>query len=195
MTHSNTDKLALAIAQGAGLGRLPVAPGSWASLATLLLGWGIHSLGGLLGMVVITILLFFLGLWAVHRTAWHEKPRKIVIGDIVGQLVALLPSSVLIEIDGALILQLFGIDGTPEVLELWPVWAASFILFRIGAILKWCRVRAKHYPSPSSIMFDGLIVGGSTACLIALFMYWFLALIIVICCALILMALRMNPNQ
>ena len=84
ITRGDIDGLARGIALGAGLGRLPVAPGSWASLASLPLGWGAHSLGGFPGLAGLTILLFLSGLWAVRRTAGDGDPPEIVIDEIAG---------------------------------------------------------------------------------------------------------------
>ena len=152
ITRGDIDGLARGIALGAGLGRLPVAPGSWASLASLPLGWGAHSLGGFPGLAGLTILLFLSGLWAVRRTAGDGDPPEIVIDEIAGQLLALWPVSLALVTTGA------------EVLELWPGWVTAFVLFRLFDILKpWPVALAHRRHGPLWVMLDDLIAGALAA--------------------------------
>ena len=106
-----------------GSGCLPVAPGSWASLAALpgaaLLVW----LGGPLLVLAATTALFVLGIWAadsyMEAVKVHDPPA-IVIDEVVGQwlTLALLPLDPLIYALGFLLFRIF------DVLKPWP---ANFI--------------------------------------------------------------------
>jgi phosphatidylglycerophosphatase A len=106
-----------------GSGLLPVAPGSWASLAALpgaaLLVW----LGGPLLVLVASAALFVLGMWAadayMEAIGVHDPPA-IVIDEVVGQwlTVALLPIDPILYALGFLLFRIFG------VLKPWP---ANFI--------------------------------------------------------------------
>ncbi|GAB4231171.1 MAG: phosphatidylglycerophosphatase A [Acidobacteriota bacterium] len=88
--------LALWLATGLGLGRLPAAPGTWASIATVALSLGVYQVwpeaapwlhgGGL-------VFLFPVAVWAAGRTAaWLEDrdPHCVVVDEVLGQSIALL---------------------------------------------------------------------------------------------------------
>ena len=101
---SSTDRIAYAIATGAGAGFAPVAPGTVgafegvvlflifnavannsASLSPL---WSIFLLG------VINVAVFILGVWASSRACEIcslEDPGQVVIDEVSGQLIALTP--------------------------------------------------------------------------------------------------------
>lgn len=88
--------LAILWATGCGVGRLPGAPGTWASLVTAGAGLGLYS--GLPGLApwlhgIGLVLLLPLAVWAAGRTAdWlgERDPHCVVIDEVVGQGVALL---------------------------------------------------------------------------------------------------------
>jgi len=119
------DLLALAIATF-GVGFIPLAPGTWGSLV----GVGIYLLlrtkafGELLGFeftLVLTIQIITLsGIWAASRTErimGRKDPGKVVVDEVAGQLVSLIPT-------------LMPILST-------PIWImVSFILFRFFDIVK-----------------------------------------------------------
>ena len=105
--HSVKSYLALSIAT-CGVGYLPLAPGTWGSLLAVgvfwyarafLLGGSInHSVmepGAFFVCVLIAILVVtFAGIWAASRTERVLKikdPGKVVIDEVAGQLIALLP--------------------------------------------------------------------------------------------------------
>jgi phosphatidylglycerophosphatase A len=119
------DLLALAIATF-GVGFIPLAPGTWGSLV----GVGIYLLlrtkafGELLGFeftLVLTIqIITLLGIWAASRTErimGRKDPGKVVVDEVAGQLISLIPT-------------LMPILST-------PIWImVSFILFRFFDIVK-----------------------------------------------------------
>ena len=117
-----TDTAAL-LATWFGSGLLPVAPGSWASLAALpcaaLLVW----LGGALLLLAAGAALFVIGMWAadayMNAVQVHDPPA-IVIDEVVGQWVtlALLPLDPLVYALG------FVLFRVVDVLKPWP---ANFI--------------------------------------------------------------------
>jgi phosphatidylglycerophosphatase A len=77
------------IASGGGIGRVPFAPGTVASLAALPIGalalWLDHRLLTLLAIVTCVI-----GTWAVHETGEQDDPGWIVIDEFAGQWIAML---------------------------------------------------------------------------------------------------------
>ena len=106
-----------------GSGFLPVAPGSWASLAALpgaaLLVW----LGGPVLVLGAAAALFALGIWAADAYMQAVKvhdPPAIVIDEVVGQWItlALLPLDPLVYALGFVLFRVL------DVLKPWP---ANFI--------------------------------------------------------------------
>ncbi|MEM7023316.1 MAG: phosphatidylglycerophosphatase A [Pseudomonadota bacterium] len=89
---------AFLVATWFGTGRLPIAPGSWGSLAALPFAAALAWLGGPLLVLVASALLLLAGVWAASRymEAFGEHdPGAVVIDEVVGQwlAVAFLPLS------------------------------------------------------------------------------------------------------
>ncbi|HEY6443766.1 MAG TPA: phosphatidylglycerophosphatase A [Candidatus Acidoferrales bacterium] len=117
-TAGRKPRLALFVATACGLGYLPKAPGTWGSLAGLLLAmapyWLLFSVGAVsrdrmvlsmsflggnefdpfLGMQIwLAILIAACGLWSAQRasTFWCTKdPQRVVIDEVSGQHLTLL---------------------------------------------------------------------------------------------------------
>jgi phosphatidylglycerophosphatase A len=77
------------IASGGGIGRVPYAPGTVASLAAILIGavalWLDHRFLTLLAIATCVI-----GTWAIHETNEPGDPGWIVIDEFAGQWIAML---------------------------------------------------------------------------------------------------------
>jgi phosphatidylglycerophosphatase A len=77
------------IASGGGIGRVPFAPGTVASLAAVLIGalvlWIDHRL-----LTLLAILACVIGTWSVHETNEQGDPGWIVIDEFAGQWIAML---------------------------------------------------------------------------------------------------------
>ncbi len=75
-------------------GLLRPAPGTWGSVAGLIAGWLIAGTAGVTGLAVACVAVFALGLWATGvyaaQTGLHD-PGEVVIDEVVGQWLALLP--------------------------------------------------------------------------------------------------------
>jgi len=81
------------VASIGGIGLLPSAPGTWASAATLPLGWGIALGAGPWGLVAASLAVFVIGIWAssrVIRQIETDDPSVIVIDEVAGQLLTLV---------------------------------------------------------------------------------------------------------
>jgi len=91
-------RLATILATFGYSGLIRPAPGTWGSLAALPFGWLIMWLGGPIGLGIAIVVTFIIGLWAArahmraHRTM-HD-PSEIVIDEVAGQWIALLPLTV-----------------------------------------------------------------------------------------------------
>ena len=132
------------------VGLLRPAPGTWGSLAALPLGWGAMQAGPV-AFTAACALLALLGWWviaAATRGQVDHDPGEIVIDEVAGQWVALLP------------LAWGAASAEVPVTALWPGWIAAFVLFRVFDIWKpgpvgWADRRA----DPLGVMLDDVIAG------------------------------------
>lgn len=106
-----------------GSGLLPGMPGTWGSLAALPFGVVILWQAGTLGLFAAAVLLLFLGLWASARyqdELGRKDPGEIVVDEVVGQWLALVPSA----LDPFGILAAFVFFRFFDIVKPWPVsWA------------------------------------------------------------------------
>lgn len=179
-SRSAIDYLGLAIAT-CGVGYMPIAPGTWGSAVGvglyLLMRWAIlrlvHSFAPvnsfllydpgtifLAAELVVITLVTLIGIWAASITEkllQKKDPGKVVIDEVAGQLITLLPVPLLV--------------GGP-----WRVWViVGFFLFRAFDIVKPYPVRRlESLPSGLGIVADDLAAGAYAAVilssLIALYM-------------------------
>lgn len=135
-----------------GAGLLPKAPGTWGSLAALPLGWVLHGLGGPPMLMGAIIIVFFIGLLATHietRGSEDHDPSSIVIDEVVGMWLALLPLSV----------GMWMAQEPPWVFP-YPGWITAFIAFRFFDIWKpWPVSWADNMHTPLGVMLDDVLAG------------------------------------
>ena len=140
------------------VGYLRPAPGTWGSLVALIIAYGIVQYTGVLGLPIATILAFGIGWIAItaqiSKTKIHD-PSEIVIDEVVGQWVAVLP------------------------LAIWPLdngislfyWALAFLIFRLLDIKKPSLIGwADRKNTALSVILDDVIAGLATATVIYLAM-------------------------
>jgi phosphatidylglycerophosphatase A len=132
-------------------GHLRPAPGTWGSLAALPAAWVIYVLIGPWGLVIGVIASYFVGHWATGvetKGKDNHDPSEIVIDEVCGQWIALLPLA-------------FGAARQDvDILALWPGWIAAFALFRLFDITKWGPVGwADRMHGPTGVMLDDVIAG------------------------------------
>ncbi|MCU0235468.1 MAG: phosphatidylglycerophosphatase A [Acidobacteria bacterium] len=86
-------KIWIAIATFFGCGYLPVAPGTWASLLTVLIVYFTPLAHAPLGvLVLVSAVVFVVGIPAASASEAHfaaRDPRPVVIDEVAGQLVSL----------------------------------------------------------------------------------------------------------
>lgn len=144
-------RLAVMVGTVMGVGYIRPAPGTWGSLVTLPLTWLIHLIGGFPLLVIAVIATFVKGLWAtgvMTDGAEDHDPSEIVIDEVAGQMIALLPLSYAAWSKGL------------DITVLWPGWIAAFALFRLFDITKpgpigW----ADRRKGPMGVMLDDVIAG------------------------------------
>ena len=175
------DFVALAIAT-CGVGYIPVAPGTFGSAVGvgifLLLRWSslefVYPVGQptlvplfkqtsflALQLVIITVL-SLVGIWAASRTEkllQKKDPGKVVIDEVAGQLIALLPVPLI-------------------TVGPWRWWViAGFFLFRAFDIVKpYPARRLEGLPSGLGIVADDLAAGAYAAVILSIVIALFMVL-------------------
>lgn len=107
-------------ATGLGAGLLPGAPGTWGSLLAVLAAWPIAAQWGWMGLFVASALAFAIGIpvsTAYTRRTGQTDPGEVVIDEIAGQWLTLVPAVLI---------------GGPD----WVLFVAGFALFRLFDIWK-----------------------------------------------------------
>ena len=126
------------------------APGTWGSLAALPLAWVVMQAGAA-AFTLALLLLIPIAWWSIAvatRGAIDHDPGEIVIDEVAGQWVALLPVA-------------WGAAAAGVSVEaLWPGWIAAFALFRLFDVSKvgpvgWADRRA----DVAGVLVDDLIAG------------------------------------
>ncbi|SLN37279.1 Phosphatidylglycerophosphatase A [Roseivivax jejudonensis] len=139
-----------AVATLFGVGLLRPAPGTWGSLAALPLFWALHAIGGIWLTLAATVAVTLGGV-AIVRAATQgadTDPPEIVIDEVAGQWIALLPVSYGAAFAGV------------GVLALWPGWVVGFAAFRLFDIRKpWLVGRADRMGGPWGVMLDDVVAG------------------------------------
>jgi phosphatidylglycerophosphatase A len=125
-----------------GVGLIPVAPGTWGSLAALPFAWVIHDLWGVLGLALGALIAFVGGCWAAGafaKASGEVDPAAIVVDEVAAQWLVLIAA------------------------PLQPLaWALAFLLFRLFDIWKPWPVRwaDRHVKGGFGIMLDDVLAAG-----------------------------------
>jgi len=144
-------KLATIIGTIFGVGYIRPAPGTWGSLVALPWAWLLHVLGGFPLLLLGVIAAFLQGWWATSKMTEgsdDHDPSEIVIDEVVGQWIALLP------------LSYAAWSNDIPVHVMWPGWIAAFALFRLFDIWKpWIIGWADRRGDALGVMLDDVIAG------------------------------------
>ena len=142
-TPSTRSAWAWIIATFFGIGRLGPGPGTWASVATVLLWWLIcravptHRSLLAIGIAVVVIAVGIPAGTRVARESGVHDPGFVVIDEVAGQMLPLIIAPVV-----------------------WKYLLLSLILFRCFDILKPPPLRAlERLPDGAGIMFDDVGAG------------------------------------
>jgi len=134
-----------------GIGRISIAPGTFASAAALPLGWVLAQMGWpslIAGAIVATIL----GIWACGKYALKvgfSDPAECVIDEVAGQWLALVPIAVMAR------------SGD------WWLYLWAFLLFRFFDITKpWPISAGERLPGGFGVMMDDVLAGIASAILL-----------------------------
>ncbi len=154
------ERLVLFLAEGFGLGRIPVAPGTFGSLLGGFLACLLPLLGPLWLYLALTILGFFAAVYLGHaaeRILGVEDPGSIVIDEIAAMPVAFLPCAFLAG----------GFAGTAPAAYLASAWwmvLISFAFFRLFDIWKPFPVyQSQSLPNGWGLVIDDFLAAGYAA--------------------------------
>ena len=122
------------------IGHLPIAPGTWGSLAAVIGWWLWLQYLDPLVFIVLIITIFIIGVFATNIIIDHtgeKDPSRVVIDEMAGQWLGLLMLP-----DGMLYI------------------AGAFILFRFLDILKpWPIRQLEQFPKGWGVMLDDMLAG------------------------------------
>ncbi|WP_372605596.1 phosphatidylglycerophosphatase A [Actibacterium sp.] len=141
-----------------GAGLLKPAPGTWGSLAALPAAYVLLLIGSWPLLVAGIVVVFLVGWWATAQEtagkADHD-PSEIVIDEVAGQWIALLPVA-------------YGAARTgADLTALYPGWIAAFLGFRLFDIWKPFPVSwADRKHTAWGVMLDDVIAGIMAAILV-----------------------------
>lgn len=136
------------LATWGGLGFLKPAPGTWGSVGAIPFGLILYALGGTFGVLLLIALVIYGGLWACRifeeQTGTHDS-KMIVIDEVAGQLIAMLPAAM-----------------SPLLVIL------SFLLFRGFDILKPGPIGMidRRWPGAKGVMADDILAGAFAAVIV-----------------------------
>lgn len=156
-------RLAHLVATFGFVGHLRPAPGTWGSLAALPVAYALFSLGGLPLFGAAIVLACGLGWWATAvetRGKADHDPSEIVIDEVAGQWIALLPVMIGASHSGA------------DLMALWPGWVTAFVAFRFFDITKLGPIGwADRQHGPLGVMLDDVIAGVFAAIVVGIGAY------------------------
>lgn len=146
-----------------GIGRLPSAPGTWASLFAVLIAVPVMWLTGWMGMAVLALVTTLFGVWASDQyavTSGIEDPKECVIDEFAGQWIT------------CAIAGMAAMPGSPALS--WVGFVLAFLLFRLFDIAKpWPINRAEHLRGGLGIMADDVVAGAIAGFIVFLVNYSF----------------------
>ncbi len=139
-----------------GAGRLPLAPGTWGSLAALPFAWALLATLQAPGLLVAAGAVFLVGWWATSRylegrPGDDRDPGEVVIDEVAGQWLALTLAD-------------------PAV---WWHWPVAFLLFRVFDIVKpWPARRIERRKTAFAVMADDVVAGLYALIVFAVIVTW-----------------------
>jgi phosphatidylglycerophosphatase A len=118
-----------------GAGYLPKAPGTWGSLGALPFAWVIAERMGSVGLVIASIAVFVIGIWAANiymGLSGGDDPGPVVIDEVAGMwlTLAFVPPDIMLYGIGFLLFRI------ADIFKPWPAgWADRKVKGGLGVML------------------------------------------------------------
>ena len=133
-------------------GFLRPAPGTWGSVAGMILAFILLNTIDLFTFCLILLFTTLVGFWATKHYIQHNSeksdPSEVVIDEVIGQWIAVLPLGFTLKVT----------EFSNK--ELWLVWLWAFVSFRFFDIIKLGLVGwADNLGGTLGVLFDDILAG------------------------------------
>ena len=134
------------------IGFLRPAPGTWGSIAAIVLAYTFMITMGFSSFLFILLFTLIVGFWStknyIKKSSEKSDPSEVVIDEVIGQWITVLPIGYILEIDE------FLKDG------LWFVWLWAFVCFRFFDIMKLGIIGwADNLDGALGVLLDDILAG------------------------------------
>lgn len=138
-----------------GVGLLPVAPGTWGSLATIPVAHLIVTISGVPGLVGFAAAVALIGVHAAGETARLRgigDPPEVVVDEVAGQSIALVPVYALVGSEAAFV-RIGAVIGAFALFRVLDAWKPG----PIGAL--------ERLPGGWGVVMDDVLAGAAAGAL------------------------------
>ena len=134
------------------VGFLRPAPGTWGSVAGIILAFILLNTIDLFTFCLILLFTTLVGFWATKHYIQHNSeksdPSEVVIDEVIGQWIAILPIGFTLKVT----------EFSSK--ELWLVWLWAFVSFRFFDIIKLGLVGwADNLGGALGVLLDDILAG------------------------------------
>tara|TARA_B100001109_G_scaffold12930_1_gene9684 strand:+ start:174 stop:650 length:477 start_codon:yes stop_codon:yes gene_type:complete len=134
------------------IGFLRPAPGTWGSIAGIILAYILLSTMGFSTFLIILLITTILGFWGtknyIKKGSDKSDPSEVVIDEVIGQWITVIPIGYILEVDG------FFRES------LWFVWLWAFVSFRFFDIIKLGLIGwADNLGGALGVLLDDILAG------------------------------------
>ena len=134
------------------VGFLRPAPGTWGSIAGIILAYILLISISFLTFCLIVLFTILIGFWStknyIKKNSVKSDPSEVVIDEVIGQWIAILPLGYVLKVDE------FSNEG------LWFVWLWAFVSFRFFDIVKLGLIGwADNLDGAWGILLDDILAG------------------------------------
>ena len=134
------------------VGFLRPAPGTWGSITGIILAYNLLIIMGFFTFLIILLFTIIIGFWStknyIKYSSEKSDPSEVVIDEVIGQWIAILPIGYILEIDE------FFRDG------LWFIWLWALVSFRFFDIIKLGLIGwADNLDGALGVLLDDILAG------------------------------------
>ena len=134
------------------IGFLRPAPGTWGSIAGIILAYILLTTIDFSTFCLILLFTILIGFWStknyIKKNSNKSDPSEVVIDEVIGQWIAVLPIGHILKIEE------FSSDG------LWFIWLWAFVSFRFFDIVKLGLISwADNLDGALGVLLDDIIAG------------------------------------